>query len=46
MTGADRQRVHVAPFEAAFWEAGEWHESGTDEGMIAVVLEGEMVEPR
>jgi len=45
VTGADQQRVHVAPFEAAFWEAGEWHESGTDEGMTAVVLEGELVEP-
>ena len=45
VTGADRERVPVGPFEAAFWEAGEWHESGSDEGMTAVVLEGESVEP-
>ena len=42
VTGPDRARVPVAAFEAAFWEAGEWHESGSDSGMTAVVLEGEI----
>ena len=42
VTGADRARVPVAALDAAFWEAGEWHESGSDEGMTAVVLEGDV----
>jgi quercetin dioxygenase-like cupin family protein len=44
VTGADRARVPIAAFEAVFWEAGEWHEAGSDEGLSAVVLEGD-VEP-
>ena len=44
VTGADRERVAVAAFEAAFWEAREWHEAGSDEGMTVIVLEGD-VEP-
>ena len=42
VTGADRQRVAVGPFDAAFWDTGELHESGSDEGMTAVVLEGDV----
>jgi len=42
VTGADRERVPVAAFEAAFWEQGEWHEAGSDEGMAVVVLEGDV----
>ncbi len=42
VTGADRARVPVEAFDAAFWEAGEWHESGTEVGMAAVVLEGDL----
>lgn len=42
VTGADRERVPVGPFEGAFWEAGEWHESGSDKGMTVVVLEGDV----
>ena len=32
-------RVKVRRGEAAFWEAGEWHESGSGEGMSAIVIE-------
>jgi quercetin dioxygenase-like cupin family protein len=39
VTAADRERVAVAAFDAAFWEAGELHEAGSDEGMSAVVLD-------
>lgn len=31
--------------QAAYWEAGEWHESGTHHGMVAMVLEGDDVNP-
>ncbi len=44
--GSDGSRRHtVAPGQAAFWAAGEWHESGPDFGMTAIVLEGDGIEP-
>jgi len=42
VTGPDRNRVAICAFEAAFWEAGEWHESGSEEGLTAIVLEGDV----
>lgn len=43
--GGDEQRVPIATGQAAWWDAGEWHESGSDEGMVAIVIEGEDVDP-
>jgi quercetin dioxygenase-like cupin family protein len=44
--GLDGARRHpITPGQAAFWEAGEWHESGSDFGMTAIVLEGDGIEP-
>lgn len=37
--GGEGARVAVRRGEAAFWEAGEWHESGSDEGLSAIVIE-------
>ena len=31
--------------QAAFWENGEWHSAGSDTGMIAIVVEGESLDP-
>jgi mannose-6-phosphate isomerase-like protein (cupin superfamily) len=31
--------------QSAFWEAGEWHESGTEAGMIVILIEGEQMDP-
>lgn len=45
VTGADgegtRERVPIAAGQAAFWEAGEWHESGSEAGMMVIVVESE-----
>ena len=41
VSGADGERRPVRPGEAALWDAGEDHESGSDEGMTAVVIEGD-----
>ena len=30
---------------AVFWDSGEWHESGTDAGMIAIVIESQVINP-
>lgn len=38
--GADEQRFKIRKGMAVFWRQGEWHESGTDTGLVAVVIEG------
>jgi hypothetical protein len=46
VTGADRVKHPIQAHQAAFWEAGEWHEAGTDEGMVVIVIEGDGVNPK
>jgi quercetin dioxygenase-like cupin family protein len=41
-SGADRR--DVAAGSGALWESEELHESGTDDGMTAVVVEAESIE--
>ncbi len=43
--GEPPERIRVSPGQAAFWEGGEWHEAGTDTGLVAVVIEAEGLEP-
>lgn len=43
--GSEEQHTAIRPGEAAFWEAGEWHESGSVNGMTAIVVEGTHVDP-
>ena len=31
--------------QAAFWENDEWHESGTETGMTAVIIEAGTIDP-
>jgi hypothetical protein len=42
--GENTGRISIQAGQAALWEAGELHESGTESGMAAVVLEGERLE--
>jgi len=39
VSGSDGERVSIRAGEAAIWSAGEEHESGSDEGMTALVVE-------
>jgi quercetin dioxygenase-like cupin family protein len=39
VSGADGSRDPIGAGEAVVWEAGEEHESGSDEGMTALVVE-------
>jgi quercetin dioxygenase-like cupin family protein len=41
VSGRDGEREPVSAGEAVLWEQGEEHESGSDEGMSALVLEAE-----
>lgn len=43
--GADHQLVAIRTGQAAFWESGESHASGSDRGMTAIVIEGEALDP-
>lgn len=43
--GAEPERTSIAPGQAAFWEAGEWHESGSETGMTAIVIEAPALDP-
>ena len=44
VAGADGARVPVSAGAAAFWEPGEEHESGTEHGLTALVLEAETLD--
>jgi quercetin dioxygenase-like cupin family protein len=37
--------VPIQAGQAAFWESGEWHESGSHTGMTAIVIESETLDP-
>ena len=41
VSGSDDVRQPIGPFQAAYWEKGERHATGTDTGLVAVVLEGD-----
>ena len=41
VSGPDSNRIPIAVGRAAFWGRGEEHETGTDTGHTAIVLEGQ-----
>ncbi|HVF33282.1 MAG TPA: hypothetical protein VM933_09625 [Acidimicrobiales bacterium] len=41
VSGGDGVRVPIRPFEAAWWAPGERHAAGTEEGLVAFVIEGD-----
>jgi hypothetical protein len=43
--GESNERTPISTGQAAFWEKGEWHESGTETGMTAIIIEGENIDP-
>jgi quercetin dioxygenase-like cupin family protein len=45
VSGTDGTKVDLVAGQAAFWEAGEIHESGTKDGMKAIVVECESFDP-
>lgn len=42
--GESEVRTPIQVGQAAFWGAGEWHESGSDTGMMALVIESESLD--
>jgi quercetin dioxygenase-like cupin family protein len=45
VSGADGELQAIAAGEAVFWEAGEAHETRSDDGLTALVIEGPGLEP-
>jgi hypothetical protein len=43
--GNSSEGIGITVGHAAYWEAGEWHESGTMTGMTVVVVESETLVP-
>lgn len=41
VSGGDGVRVPIGPFEAAWWVPGERHAAGSEDGLVAIVIEGE-----
>ncbi|MGE6599136.1 cupin [Bacillus proteolyticus] len=42
--GADKEKVKVEAGQAVFWEKGEFHETSTEKGLMAIVIESEELE--
>ncbi|HEX6544511.1 MAG TPA: hypothetical protein VF040_22320 [Ktedonobacterales bacterium] len=42
--GPEPERTAITADQAAFWDMGEEHESGTDTGMVAIVIEGDTLD--
>ncbi|WP_134685472.1 cupin domain-containing protein [Brevibacillus migulae] len=45
VTDESRSKVPIKAGQAAYWTAGEWHESGTDTGMMAIIIESDHMDP-
>jgi quercetin dioxygenase-like cupin family protein len=43
--GETEEYYNVQPGDAVFWEKDEWHETKTDSGITAVVIESEELNP-
>jgi len=45
VTGEDKKRINIKVGEAAFWKKGEWHTSGSNNGMTAILIQSESLNP-
>lgn len=45
MSGGDGRKVPIDANNAAYWEAGEEHESGSEGGMKVIIVECETYDP-
>ncbi|MED4254816.1 cupin domain-containing protein [Priestia megaterium] len=45
VTGENQKRIPIKRGEAALWEKEEWHTSGSETGMTAIVIQSEELHP-
>jgi len=43
--GESPEKYPIRAGQAAFWEEGEWHESGTETGMTVILIEDGRMDP-
>ncbi|MCF6410067.1 hypothetical protein [Pseudalkalibacillus salsuginis] len=43
--GKDRVAVPIRKGQLALWEPGEWHETSTETGMVAINIESDKLKP-
>jgi mannose-6-phosphate isomerase-like protein (cupin superfamily) len=43
--GEQGEYVHIKAGEAVFWDENEWHETKSDSGLMAIVIESPELEP-
>ena len=43
--GESAERSSIQAGQAALWEKGEWHESGTETRMTVIIIEGSKFDP-
>jgi quercetin dioxygenase-like cupin family protein len=43
--GGDDQEVAISGGEAVYWTSGEWHATRTDDGLTAVIVQAEALNP-
>ncbi|PEB64528.1 cupin [Priestia megaterium] len=46
VTGEDQNQINIKAGEAAFWVKGEWHTSGSNGGMTAILIQSESLNPQ
>lgn len=42
--GANKEKVKIGAGQAVFWEKGEFHETSTEKGLMAIVIESDGLE--
>ena len=42
VSGASSEPIAIGPRQAAVWDAGEQHETRTEAGVLALILEGDL----
>jgi quercetin dioxygenase-like cupin family protein len=45
LRGEGAIRTPINAGQAVYWKRGEWHETSTDSGMMAIVIESEELDP-
>ncbi|HET9910919.1 MAG TPA: hypothetical protein VFQ13_03465 [Anaerolineales bacterium] len=43
--GEAPDKISIKAGQAVYWKKGEWHESGTETGMTAIIIEGLNFDP-
>ena len=39
------KKTSIKAGQAAYWDQEEWHESGTETGMVVIIMEGNNIDP-